>query len=169
MTSYDLANERISEDIANSKIDTTTDNTNANNYAKNLMTSYEQDSMNPSRQQQNQQQQQQQQQTPHERHESQEYRPPVPPSQDSPGPQQSQHMNYSPQSSVQSSVQSSGGNGNYTGFDSTDNLSPLDTAFNVIKEPAQQQRQRGNVNGGSRTNDIVEPYDGVEADSFSSF
>jgi hypothetical protein len=78
-------------------------------------------------------------------------------------------MNYSPQSSVQSSVQSSGGNGNYTGFDSTDNLSPLDTAFNVIKEPAQQQRQRGNVNGGSRTNDIVEPYDGVEADSFSSF
>jgi len=161
MTSYDLANERISEDIANSKVDTTTDNTNANNYAKNLMTSYEQDSMNPSRQQQ--------QQTPHERHESQEYRPPVPPRQDSPVPQQSQHMNYSPQSSVQSSVQSSGGNGNYTGFDSTDNLSPLDTAFNVIKEPAQQQRQRGNVNGGSRTNDIVEPYDSVEADSFSSF
>jgi hypothetical protein len=167
MTSYDLANERISEDIANSKVDTTTDNTNANNYAKNLMTSYEQDSMNPSRQQQ----------TPHERHESQEYRPPVPPRQDSPVPQQSQHMNYSPQSSVQSSGQSSvqssgqssGGNGNYTGFDSTDNLSPLDTAFNVIKEPAQQQRQRGNVNGGSRTNDIVEPYDGVEADSFSSF
>ena len=161
MTSYDLANERISEDIANSKVDATTDNTNANNYAKSLMNSYEQDSMLP-----------QQQQTPHERHESQEYRPPVPPRQDSPVPQQSQHMNYSSASSASQaspSQQSAGGNGNYTGFDSTDNLSPLDTAFNVIKEPAQQQRQRGNVNGGARTNDTVEPYDGIEAESFSSF
>ena len=165
MTSYDLANERISEDIANSKVDATTDNTNANNYAKSLMNSYEQDSMLP-----------QQQQTPHERHESQEYRPPVPPRQDSPVPQQSQHMNYSSASSASPSAsqaspsqQSAGGNGNYTGFDSTDNLSPLDTAFNVIKEPAQQQRQRGNVNGGARTNDTVEPYDGIEAESFSSF
>lgn len=161
MTSYDLANERITDDIANSKVDATTDNTNANNYAKSLMNSYEQDSA-------------QQQQTPHERHESQEYRPPVPPRQDSPVPQQSQHMNYSSASSASpaSSQQSAGGNGNYTGFDSMDNLSPLDTAFNVIKEPAQQQRQqqqRGNVNGGPRTNDTVEPYTGVEADTFSSF
>lgn len=164
MTSYDLANERISDDIANSKVDATTDNTNANNYAKSLMNSYEQDSA-------------QQQQTPRERHESQEYRPPVPPRQDSPVPQQSQHMNYSsassaPSASPASSQQSAGGNGNYTGFDSMDNLSPLDTAFNVIKEPAQQQRQqqqRGNVNGGARTNDTVEPYTGVEADTFSSF
>ena len=162
MTSYDLANERITDDIANSKVDATTDNTNANNYAKSLMNSYEQDSAHL---------QQQQQQTPHERHESQEYRPPVPPRQDSPVPQQSQHMNYSSASSASpaSSQQSAGGNGNYTGFDSMDNLSPLDTAFNVIKEPAQQQRQRGNVNGGPRTNDTVEPYTGVEADTFSSF
>lgn len=166
MTSYDLANERITDDIANSKVDATTDNTNANNYAKSLMNSYEQDSAHP-----------QQQQTPHERHESQEYRPPVPPRQDSPVPQQSQHMNYSSapsatsatSASSASSQQSAGGNGNYTGFDSMDNLSPLDTAFNVIKEPAQQQRQRGNVNGGPRTNDTVEPYTGVEADTFSSF
>lgn len=152
MTSYDLANERITEDIANSKVDTTTDNTNANNYAKSLMNSYEQDSAHPQ----------------HERQQSQEYKPPVPPRQDSPVPQQSQHMNYSSAPSAPSQ-QSAGGNGNYTGFDSMDNLSPLDTAFNVIKEPAQQQRQRGNVNGGPRTNDTVEPYTGVEADTFSSF
>lgn len=155
MTSYDLANERITEDIANSKVDATTDNTNANNYAKSLMNSYEQDSAHPQHERHEQ----------HERQQSQEYKPPVPPRQDSPVPQQSQHMSSSPMSHSGTG----NGNGNYTGFDSMDNLSPLDTAFNVIKEPAQQQRQRGNVNGGPRTNDTVEPYTGVEADTFSSF
>jgi len=155
MTNYDLANERISEDIANSKVDTTNDNTNANNYAKNIMNSYEQDS--------NQLQQSQRQQ---------EYRPPVPPRQDSPVPQQSQHMNYSAHSLPSHSTggaASASGVGDYTGFDSSDNLSPLDTAFNIIKEPAQQQRQRGNVNTGPRSNDTVEPYSGIDADTFSSF
>ena len=164
MTNYDLANERISEDIANSKVDTTTDNTNANNYAKNIMNSYEQDSNQQSQlQHQHQQSQLQHQQS---QQLQQEYRPPVPHRQDSPVPQQSQHMNYSAHSLPSHST---AGVGDYTGFDSSDNLSPLDTAFNIIKEPAQQQRQRGNVNTGPRSNDTVEPYSGVDADTFSSF
>jgi len=169
MTNYDLANERISEDIANSKVDTTTDNTNANNYAKNIMNSYEQDSNQLQQSQQSQLQLQQSQQS---QQRQQEYRPPVPPRQDSPVPQQSQHMNYSAHSLPSHSTggaASASGVGDYTGFDSSDNLSPLDTAFNIIKEPAQQQRQRGNVNTGPRSNDTVEPYSGVDADTFSSF
>jgi hypothetical protein len=164
MTNYDLANERISEDIANSKVDTTTDNTNANNYAKNIMNSYEQDSNQLQSQQSHQSQQLQQSQQSQQL--QQEYRPHVPPRQDSPVPQQSQHMNYSAHSLPSHST---GGVGDYTGFDSSDNLSPLDTAFNIIKEPAQQQRQRGNVNTGPRSNDTVEPYSGIDADTFSSF
>ena len=39
MSNYDLANERITEDIANNNVD----NANANTYAKNIMKSYEQD------------------------------------------------------------------------------------------------------------------------------
>jgi hypothetical protein len=166
MTNYDLANERISEDIANSKVDTTNDNTNANNYAKNIMNSYEQDS-NQLQSQQSQLQQSHLQQSQRQ----QEYRPPVPPRQDSPVPQQSQHMNYSAHSlpSHSTGAASSASVGDYTGFDSSDNLSPLDTAFNIIKEPAQQQMQRGNVNTGPRSNDTVEPYSGIDADTFSSF
>jgi hypothetical protein len=47
MTTYDMANERISEDIANNKVDATSDNMNANNYAKNIMRTYEEDAGNP--------------------------------------------------------------------------------------------------------------------------
>jgi hypothetical protein len=176
MTSYDLANERISDDLANNKIDTTNDNINANNYAKNIMHSYEQE-LNNSHSEEHQQKLQYE----HSKHTrnnempprntmpsmqnqmppalSQEYKPPVPPMQQPPVPQQSQHMNVNQQAT------SVNMNGNYTGFDSSDNLSPLDASFNSVKEPI---RQRANVNSDPRTNEIVEPYVD-ETEMFSPF
>ena len=176
MTSYDLANERISDDLANNKIDTTTDNINANNYAKNIMHSYEQD-LNNSQNDEHQKNLQYE----HSKHTrnnqmppqntmssmqnqmppalSQEYKPPVPPTQQSPVPQQSQHMIVNQQSTLHNM------NGSYTGFDSSDNLSPLDASFNSVKEPI---RQRANVNSDPRTNETVEPYTD-DTEMFSPF
>jgi hypothetical protein len=162
MTNYDMANERISDDLSNNKIDTTTDNINANNYAKNIMNSYEQDLNNPQHSQQYPQ---------HEQHErnmrneepvmsSAQYQPPVPPSQQPPVPQQSQHMNVNQQSSSQPMM------GSYTGFDTSENLSPIDASFNTIKEPV---RQRANINSSMRTNETVEPYSDVETEMFASY
>jgi hypothetical protein len=155
MTNYDMANERISDDLSNNKIDTTTDNINANNYAKNIMNSYEQDLNNPQHSQHSQ----------YERNEEQvmssaQYQPPVPPSQQPPVPQQSQHMNVNQQSSSQPMT------GSYTGFDTSDNLSPIDASFNTIKEPV---RQRANINSSMRTNETVEPYSDVETEMFASY
>ena len=164
MSNYDLANERISEDIANNNVD----NANANSYAKNIMKSYEQDK-----------------QTAHNRHEMQEqmqpsqpsqpsqqipqppaqqYQPPVPPRTQYPVPQQSQHMNVNQMHP--SSQESNGNGGSYTGFDTTDNLSPLDTAFNTMKLP---MRQPANVNSTPRMNDNVAPNDVSNIDKFSLF
>jgi hypothetical protein len=166
MTNYDMANERISDDLSNNKIDTTTDNINANNYAKNIMNSYEQD-LNNSQHSQHQLSQLSQ----HEQHErnmrndepvmsSAQYQPPVPPSQQPPVPQQSQHMNVNQQSSSQPMM------GSYTGFDTSENLSPIDASFNTIKEPV---RQRANINSSMRTNETVEPYSDVETEMFASY
>lgn len=177
MTNYDMANERITDDQSNSKVDTTTENINANNYAKNIMNSYEQDLNNP---QLSQHSQHERNEDPvrHEEHERREelerrsmsapeqamssaqYQPPVPPRQQPPVPQQSQHMNVNQQSSSQPMM------GSYTGFDTSDNLSPIDASFNTIKEPV---RQRANINSSMRTNETVEPYSDVETEMFASY
>lgn len=168
MSNYDLANERISEDIATNSVD----NAKANTYAKNIMNSYEQDKqsahtrhemqeqMQSSQQQQPPQQQppqspQQQQQPP-----AQQYQPPVPPQTQYSFPQQSQHMN------VNYNNGSDASDGSYTGFDTTDNLSPLDSAFNTMKLP---MRQSANVNSTPRMNDSVAPNDASNIDKFSLF
>ena len=56
--------------------------------------------------------------------------------------------------------------GSYTGFDTTDNLSPLDSAFNTMKLP---MRQSANVNSTPRMNDSVAPNDASNIDKFSLF
>ena len=165
MTSYDMANERISEDIANNKIDDTADNTNANNYAKNIMKTYEQEehSYQPRQPSQPSQPQSQQPQQPSEQYHmtslAQQYQPPVPPPQQSPVPQQSQHQR------PQQSAAAASSNGSYTGFDSTDNLSPLDADFMTVKEV----RRPANVHSESRMSDTVEPYSDSNMEMFSSF
>jgi hypothetical protein len=178
MTTYDMANERISDDLVNNKIDKTTENINANNYAKNIMATYEQDviskenpsqqnpsQQNPSQQnpsQQNPSQQNPSQQNPIQEHppQQQQYQPPMPPREQQPFPQQSQHMNANEFSSTQSN------NGNYTGFDMSDNLSTLDSAFNTMKVPIQS---RTNVNSTPRMNDSVTPFTSPNIDKFSLF
>ena len=167
MSNYDLANERISEDIANNNVD----NANANSYAKNIMKSYEQDKqtahnrhemqeqMQPSQPSQPAQPSQQIPQPP-----AQQYQPPVPPLTQYPVPQQSQHMNVNQMHP--SSQESNGNGGSYNGFDTTDNLSPLDTAFNTMKLP---MRQPANVNSTPRMNDNVAPNDVSNIDKFSLF
>ena len=181
MTTYDLANERIADDIANNKIDDTTDNTNANNYAKNIMKSYEEQEnelQNPQSQyrqaqhsepsmhqapqpsQPSQQPPPQPQQLP-EQPMARQYQPPVPPQTQSPIPQQSQYMN------VNQMQPASPANGEYTGFDTSDNLSPLDSAFNnTIKAP---MRPSPAVNSAPQMNDNVSPYSDSNVDKFSLF
>lgn len=150
MTNYDMANERINEDIANNKVDDTSDNTNANNYAKNIMNTYEQDTMSaPSASLAPM---------------SQQYQPPVPPKQQSPVPQQSQHITVSPQQ-----VPANGSATAYTGFDASDNLAPLDASFVPVKQPERQPSQRANPNSDPRTNNTVEPYSNEENELFSPF
>ena len=164
MTTYDMANERITDDIANNKVDATTDNANANNYAKNILKSYEEDAGNPlydnnprppqrpapptapSSMPQELAQHHAQQQFGSQQQLAQQYQPPVPHSQQSAMPQQSQHINTGPLRQQ---------TGDYTGFDSSDNLSPLDAGFNTVKEPV---RQRANLHSDPRMNDTVEPY-----------
>ena len=182
MTTYDLANERIADDIANNKIDDTTDNTNANNYAKNIMKSYEEQEnelQNPQSQyrqaqhsepsmhqapqpsqQPSQQPSPQPQQLP-EQPMARQYQPPGPPQTQSPIPQQSQYMN------VNQMQPASPANGEYTGFDTSDNLSPLDSAFNnTIKAP---MRPSPAVNSAPQMNDNVSPYSDSNVDKFSLF
>jgi len=147
MSSYDLANERITEDIRSKNIDSA----DANNYAKDIMKSSEQDLKITELQPQQSQPQQ-----------SQQYQPPVPQQSQPPVPQQSQHMNVNQMHSQQQLE------GTYSGFDSTDKLSSLDTAFNT-KMPAQQP---ANVNSSMRTNQIenIEPYTPEsKMDKFSLF
>ena len=160
MTNYDMANERINEDIANNKVDETNDNTNANNYAKNIMNTYEQDAMSASSASSAPQ-------SPMSAPLSQQYQPPVPPKQQSPVPQQSQHMMVSPQQVPANAVASSGASA-YTGFDASDNLAPLDASFVPVKQPMRQS-QRANPNSDPRTNDTVEPYSNEENELFSPF
>jgi hypothetical protein len=164
MSNYDLANERITEDIANNNVD----NANANTYAKNIMKSYEQDKQTnnnrPEIQEQMQQQQQQMQQSPP----AQQYQPPVPPKTQYPVPQQSQHMHPSSHEAFGCGGSVGGSNGNsgsYTGFDTTDNLSPLDSAFNTMKLPMQLP----STHNAPRMNDNVAPNDASNIDKFSLF
>jgi small-conductance mechanosensitive channel len=154
MTNYDMANERITEDIANNKVDDTTDNINANNYAKNIMNTYEQDLNNQSQYSRNSSS------TP-----SQEYQPPVPPAQQPPVPQQSQHMSSAPSSRSAPAAPAGG----YTGFDASDNYAPLDASFVPVKQPMRQQPQRANGNSDPRTNETVEPYMNEENEQFAPY
>ena len=161
MSNYDLANERITEDIANNNVD----NANANTYAKNIMKSYEQDKQTNNnrpeiQEQMQQQQQQQQQQSPP----AQQYQPPVPPKTQYPVPQQSQHMHPSPREDF-GGGNSNGVSGSYTGFDTMDNLSPLDSAFNTMNLPMQ----RPSTHNAPRMNDNVAPNDASNIDKFSLF
>jgi len=167
MSNYDLANERITEDIATNNVD----NANANTYAKNIMKSYEQDKqtnhtrhelqeqMQPSQPMQTSQPSQQQQSPP-----AQQYQPPVPPQTQYPVPQQSQHMNVN-QMYPSSQEGGSDSGGGYTGFDTSDNLSPLDTAFNTMKLPMRLPA----THNSPRANDNVAPNDASNIDKFSLF
>ncbi len=144
MSSYDLANERITDDLRNNM-----DTTDANNYAKDMMKSSEQDlNIKELRPQQAQQ--------------AQQYTPPVPPQSQTPVPQQSQHMITNQTPSIQQF------DGSYSGFDSADKLSSLDTAFNT----KIHVEQLTNVNSSARKNDIlnVEAYiPESKIDKFSAF
>lgn len=164
MSNYDLANERITEDIATNNVD----NANANTYAKNIMKSYEQDKqtnhtrhelqeqMQPMQTSQTSQTSQQQQSPP-----AQQYQPPVPPQTQYPVPQQSQHMNVN----QMHPSSHEGGSSSYTGFDTSDNLSPLDTAFNTMKLPMRLPA----THNAPRVNDNVAPNDASNIDKFSLF
>lgn len=169
MTTYDMANERISDDLINNKIDNTSDNTNANNYAKNIMNTYEEDVTNIKQQPQSQYQQSQlqsqyQQEPPPLR--QQQYQPPIPPQEQQPFPQQSQHMNANELSSAPPN------DGNYSGFDMSDNLSSLDSAFNSMKV---QVRTPTNVNSAPQLNkpdvndENVAPFSSSNIDKFGLF
>jgi hypothetical protein len=149
MSNYDLANERITEDIANNNVD----NANANTYAKNIMKSYEQDKQTNNNRPEIQEQMQQQQQS-----------PPVPPKTQYPVPQQSQHMHPSPREDF-GGGNSNGVRGSYTGFDTMDNLSPLDSAFNTMNLPMQLP----STHNAPRMNDNVAPNDASNIDKFSLF
>jgi hypothetical protein len=145
MSSYDLANERITDDLRNN-----IEKEDANDYAKDIMKSNEQDLKTTELQPQ-------QPPMPQQPPVPQQYQPPVPNQSQPPMPQQSQQMNSHHQVG-----------GNYTGFDSKDNLSPLDTAFNT-KIPVQQP---ANVNSSMRTNQIenIEAYTPEsKMDKFSLF
>ena len=188
MTSYDMANERISDDIINNKIDNTTENIKANDYAKNIMTTYEDDSKSskqmPRQQSQYQQpqyqepqyqeppphresssMQQQYQEPPPLRRESsptqQQYQPPMPPSEQQPFPQQSQHMKSNELPSSQSN------DGNYSGFDMSDNLSSLDSAYSSMK--VQTRPPAANVNSTPPVNGNIEAFYPSNIDKFSLF
>ena len=154
MNNYDMANERINEDIANNKVD----DANANIYAKNIMNTYEQDLNNPQSSQSSQSPQ-----SPMSAPQSIQYQPPVPPAQQQPAPQQSQHMSVVPTAST--------GAGGYTGFDASDNYAPLDASFVPVKQPMRQaqQPQRANDNSDPRTNDTVEPYMNEENEQYSAY
>jgi hypothetical protein len=142
MTNYDMANERINEDIANNKVD----DANANNYAKNIMNTYEQDTMSAP-------------QSPMSAPQSQQYQPPVPPTQQPPVPQQSQHI-------VAPAAAAAPSGGGYTGFDASDNYAPLDASFVPVK---QSMRQPQRTNSDPRTNETVEPYMNEENEQFASY
>ena len=147
MSTYDLANERIADDSVKSEVD----NSSANSYAKDLMNSYEKDTgiSHPVQSEQPPMQQQ--------------YQPPIPPQTQPSIPQQSQHMDLH---QVQVSSSSSPSNGSYTGYDHSDNLSPLESAFQTIKAPV---KQTANINSTPRVNDSVEPYTSDKTEMFSLF
>ena len=146
MSTYDLANERIADDSVKNDVN----NSNANSYAKDLMNSYEkgEDVLHTEQSEQPPMQQQ--------------YQPPVPHQPQSSIPQQSQHMDLH-QAQVSSSSPS---NGSYTGFDPSDNLSPLETAFQTTKASV---KQTANINSTPRVNDTVEPYTSDKTEMFSLF
>jgi hypothetical protein len=175
MTSYDMANERISDDMINNKIDDTSDNVNANNYAKNIMTTYEDDVTTSKHMSSQKPQPQQYQQSLPSRQESpsfqepppprhQQYQPPIPPREQQPFPQQSQHMNEL------SSGQPN--DGNYSGFDMSDNLSSLDSAFSSMKvqtRPPVNVNSSPQINVNNGNNDNIEPFYASNIDKFSLF
>ena len=165
MSNYDLANERITEDIANNNVD----NANANTYAKNIMKSYEQDKQtNNNRPEIQEQMQMQHQQQPQQSPPAQQYQPPVPPQTQYPVPQQSQHMNANQMHPSSHEAFGGGGNGNggsYTGFDTSDNLSPLETAYDTPKLPMRLP----STHNAPRMNDNVAPNDASNIDKFSLF
>ena len=146
MSTYDLANERVSEDTVTNNVNST----DANSYAKNIMNMYENDLNNPKEQQPSNDHSAE--------HLPQQYQPPLPQQSQSTVPQQSQHMD------VHQLPSSQPVNGNYNGFDSSDNLSPLDTAFNTIKT---HEKQPVNVRPVQVNN--VEPYTNDNIDKFSLF
>ena len=147
MSTYDLANERIADDSVKNDVD----NSNANSYAKDLMNSYEKGEGAVHLKQSEQ--------PPLEK----QYQPPIPTQTQPSIPQQSQHMDLH---QVQVSPESSSTNAGYTGFDPSDNLSPLESAFNTIKAPVKQPV---NINSTPRVNDMVEPYTSDKTEMFSLF
>jgi len=148
MSSYDMANERISEDIENSKVN----KENANKYAVNIMKQYEDDVRNNRSSQQHQQVQQQHQQVQQE-HQQEPQRVQQQPQhmqQSSQHMQQSsqhmeqspQHMEQSPQHMEQSppkhNMQTQPfpqmSNNELIGFDHNDNLSPLNETHELPRQ-----------------------------------
>ena len=154
MSTYDLANERVADDLVSNNVDSTS----ANSYAKNIMSIYENDLNNPKEQQLSNDKSLHHSPDNSVEHSPQQYQPPLPHQSQSTVPQQSQHMD------VHRSPSSQPGNGNYNGFDSSDNLSPLDTAFNTIKT---HEKQPANIRPAQVNN--VEPYADSNIDKFSLF
>jgi hypothetical protein len=148
MSTYDLANERIADDSVKNDVD----NSNANSYAKDLMNSYEKGEGTVHSKQFEQ--------PPLEK----QYQPPIPPQNQPSIPQQSQHMDIHQVQVSPTSLPST--NGSYTGFDPSDNLSPLESAFQTIKAPV---KQTANINSTPRVNDMVEPYTTDKMEMFSLF
>jgi hypothetical protein len=153
MSTYDLANERVNDDLVSNNIDST----NANSYAKNIMNIYEND-LNNSNDKQPYHDQSQHNQSKNMGDHLQQYQPPIPNQSQSTVPQQSQHIDTTKISS------SPNVNENYNAFDPSDNLSPLDTAFNTIKT---HEKQPINVKHVHVNN--VEPYSDSNIDKFSLF
>jgi len=85
----------------------------------------------------------------------------MPPSEQQPFPQQSQHMKSNELPSSQSN------DGNYSGFDMSDNLSSLDSAYSSMK--VQTLPPAANVNSTPQVNGNIEAFYPSHIDKFSLF
>jgi hypothetical protein len=93
----------------------------------------------------------------------QQYQPPMPPREQQPFPKQSQDMNVSELFSGQSD------NGNYSGFDASDNLSSLDSAFKSFKVKPQSPPKVNNTPKINGDEGNVAPFTASNIDKFSLF
>jgi flagellar biosynthesis GTPase FlhF len=185
MSSYDMANERISENIENSKVD----KDNANKYAVNIMKQYENDVNNNRSSQQHHQPQQHIQQEPQHIQQKPQHIQQEPQQESQHMQQESQHMQQEPQRIQQESqhmqqepqhMQQSPpihnmetqpfpqmSNNDLIGFDHNDNLSPLNETRelprqivnkpDVVKQQMSYQ-QSFDINGFDNLDDKYQAF-----------